>query len=66
MQQFETRRFFGDGIYTDEININEAEMNQTNLLKNMIKFNNKSISKAKKDKDKKLNMFNSVSAFYEG
>ena len=41
-------------------------MNQTNLLKNMIKFNNKSISKAKKDKDKKLNMFNSVSAFYEG
>ena len=41
-------------------------MNQTNLLENMIKFNNKFTSKAKKDKDKKLNMFNSVSALYEG
>ena len=41
-QQFEVIRFFGDSIYTGKINIDEAEMDQTNLLENMIKLSNKS------------------------
>ena len=41
-QQFEAIRFFGDSIYTGKINIDEAEMDQTNLLENMIKLSNKS------------------------
>ena len=41
-QQFEVIRFFGDSIYTGKIDIDEAEMDQTNLLENMIKLSNKS------------------------
>ena len=41
-------------------------MDQTNLLENMEKFNDKSRPKTNKDKDKKLNTFDSVSALYEG
>ena len=33
--------FFGDDIYSDKINIDEAEINQSNLLENMVKFNKK-------------------------
>ena len=33
-QQFETRRSFGDSIYTGKTNIDEAERNQRNLLEN--------------------------------
>ena len=40
-QQFETMRSFCDSIYTDKINIDEAERDQSNLLENMVKFNNK-------------------------
>ena len=32
-QQFETMRSFGDSIHTDKINIGEAEIDQSNLLK---------------------------------
>ena len=35
-------RSFGDNISTGKCSINEAEMNQTNLLENMIEFNNNS------------------------
>ena len=38
----------------------------TNLLNNIVDFNNKSISRSKEDKDKKLNSFNSASALHEG
>ena len=41
-QQYETIRSFGDNIYTGKINIDEAEMDQSNLLKNIIGFKNKS------------------------
>ena len=41
-QQFETVRFFGDSIYTGKMNIDEVEIDQANLLKNIVKFNNKS------------------------
>ena len=36
-----------------KINIDEAEMNQTNLLENMRKFNNNSRPQLKEDKEKK-------------
>ena len=41
-------------------------MDQTNLLKNMVKFSNKSRPKTKEGKDKKENTFDSVNALYEG
>ena len=56
-EQFETIRSFGDSIYSDKINIDEAELNQTNLLENMVKFNNKSKPKAKEGKDKRTKYF---------
>ena len=37
-QNFETIRSFGDSICTGKTNIDEAEMDQTNLLDNMVKF----------------------------
>ena len=44
----------------------EADMDQTNLLENMKKYNDKSRPKTKEGKDKKRNTFDSVSALYEG
>ena len=41
-QQYETIRSFGESIYPSEVSINKAEMCQTNLLENMVKFNNTS------------------------
>ena len=41
-------------------------MDKSNLLENIIKFNNKSRSKTEEGKDKKQNTFNSVSALYDG
>ena len=38
------KRPFGDYIYTGKISIDEAEMDQSNLLKNMVEFNDKSRS----------------------
>ena len=65
-QQHETIRSFGESIYSSKVNIHEAEINQTNLSENMVKFNNKSRSKTKNGKDKKWNNLDSVSALYEG
>ena len=35
-QQYETLRSFGDNIYFGKINIDEAEMDLSNLLKNIV------------------------------
>ena len=35
-QQYETIRSFGESIYTGKINIDEAEMDQSDLLKNLM------------------------------
>ena len=51
-QQYETIRSFGESIYLSKISINEANMDQTNLLENMVKFDNKSRPKTKESKDK--------------
>ena len=53
-QQFEAIKSFVDSIYTGKINIEEAELDQSNLLENMVKFNNKSKPKTKEGKDKKV------------
>ena len=50
-QQYETVRFFGKCIYAGKFNIRKAETNQTNLLENMIKCNNKSRQKTKEGKN---------------
>ena len=52
-QQFETIRFFGDSIYTGKINMDEPEIDQTNLSEIMVKLNNKSKPKAKEGQNKK-------------
>ena len=41
-QRYETIRFFGDNIYTGKLNIDEAEMYESNLLKNLKEFSEKS------------------------
>ena len=38
-EQFETIRSLGDNIYTWKISIDEAEMDQSNLLEKMTEFN---------------------------
>ena len=50
-QQFETIRSFGDNVYTRKINLDEARMDQSNLLENMVKFNTK-LDQKKEDKEK--------------
>ena len=43
-QQIETVRSFGDNIYTGKITINKVDRDQSNVLENMIEFNNRSRS----------------------
>ena len=50
--KYEMTRSFCESIHNGKININEAEMDQRNLLENMVKFNNKSRPKSKEDHDK--------------
>ena len=59
-------RSLGESVYSGKINIHDAEIDQTNLLGNMVKFNNKSRPKTTEGKDKQRNTFDSVSALSEG
>ena len=52
-QQYETMRSFGESVDTQKTSIVEAEKDQSNLLKNIVEFNNKSRPKNKEGKDKK-------------
>ena len=52
-QQYETIRSFGESIYTQNISIVETQEDQSNLLKNIVEFNNKSRPKNKEVEDKK-------------
>ena len=45
-QQFETLRSFGDSIYNGKVRIDEAEMEQTNLLENIVNFSKKPLAKS--------------------
>ena len=51
-QQYETTRSFGDNIYTGKINVDEAEMDQSNIIKNIVEFNYKSRPRIIEAKDK--------------
>ena len=52
-QQYETIKSFDESIYIGKINIDEAEIDQSNLLENMVEFNKKSRPRKKEDKEKK-------------
>ena len=52
-QQYETIRSFGESIYTQKASIVEVEEDQSNLLKNIVEFKNKSRPKNKEGKDEK-------------
>ena len=52
-QQYKTIRSFGDNIYTCKFNIDEAEMDESNLFKKLVKFDNGSRPKTAKGKDEK-------------
>ena len=41
-QQYETIRYFDESIYASKNNIDEVEIDQSNLLKNIVEFYNKS------------------------
>ena len=47
-QQFRPITCFGDGIYTDKINIDEFEGDQSNLLENIVEFNSKTRPKKRR------------------
>ena len=64
-QQYDTIRSFGESIYTGKINIDEAEMDQSSLLKNLVGFKNKSRPRTTEGKDKK-NTYESAYDLYEG
>ena len=55
-------RSFGTSIYTGKINIDEAEVDQSNLLKNLVGFNKKSRPRTIEVKD----TYESAYALYEG
>ena len=55
---------FQHSIYTGKSNIDETEIDQSNLLENVVEFNNKSKPKAKERKTEK-HAFKSVNALYE-
>ena len=57
-------RFFGDNIYTGKTDIDEAEVDQSNLIKNWEEFRENSKPRTKTSKDKR-NTFESVNALYE-
>ena len=65
-QQYETIRSYADNIYTGKINIDEAEMDQRNLLKNIVEFNNKSRLRTIEAKDKERDTYEIAYALYEG
>ena len=65
-QLFEAIKSLGDSIYNKKISKDEAEMEQTNLLENILDFSSKSRPRPEKDKDKKQNTFDSINALYEG
>ena len=52
-------RSFGESIHAGKINKDEAEMNQSNLLKNLMDFNDRSRLRTSQGKDKKRNSFES-------
>ena len=57
---------FGECIYNGKINIDEVEMDQNKLIKNLVEFNNKSKPKTIEGKDKRRDTYESAYALYDG
>ena len=53
-KQYETIRSFCKSIYTGKINIEKAEIDQTNLSENMVNFNNETRQKSKEGQAEKV------------
>ena len=47
IKQYETIKYFNENIYTSNINIDEAEMDQSNLSKYLVRFNDECRAKTK-------------------
>ena len=45
-QQFEILRSFGDSIYNGKVRIDEAEMEKTNLIENIVNVSKKPLAKS--------------------
>ena len=56
---------FVDNICSGKININEVEIDETNLLKTWEEFSEKSRPRTKRGKGKKRNTFKTVNALYK-
>ena len=56
---------FGESMYTQKASIVEAEEDQSNLLKNIVEFNNKSRPRTIECKDKERDIYESVYALYK-
>ena len=57
---------FDESIYAGKITKDEAEEDQSNLLKNIVELNEKLRPKTKEGKDKKRDTYESAWALYEG
>ena len=63
-QQYKTIRSFGESIYTGKINIDEAEMDQRILFKNLVEINDKSRPRITEGKEKKRDTYESAFTLY--
>ena len=64
-QQYEIIRSFSESISTGKVNISEAEIDQSSLLKCLVEFSKRSRPKIAECKDKK-NTSEKVNALFEG
>ena len=65
-QQYETLRSFDESIYTLKASIVKVEEDQSNLLKNLVEFNNKSGPKMKENENEKRDTYENAYALNEG
>ena len=65
-QQHGTIRSSGEIIFIGKMNMDEALIDQTNLLRNWKQISETSKLGTKKDKNKKWNTFDSINALYGG
>ena len=59
------KRSFADNIFRGKVTKSEAEQDHSNLLEDMVEFNNKSRPRTKEGKMKKRNTFEYINALYE-
>ena len=65
-RQYETIRPFGESIQSCKANIVKAEEDQTNLLQDIVEFNDKSRPRSKEGKIKKRDTYEIAYTLYEG